>query len=156
ISSAGYTRYDSPEFRKGVAEKKLVVTNSSSVYAEPCAEHVLAFMLAQARHLPEALKAGATGDSSSWLRLRNTSSLLRGQSVLILGFGSIARPLVELLRPFEIQISALRRNPSDDPGITIITKADLPGALAAADHVINLLPASPGSVRFFGPAEFAA
>src|SRR5690348_11964577 len=46
ISSAGYTRYDTPQFRKAAAKRKFSVTNSSSVYAGPCAEQVLAFMLA--------------------------------------------------------------------------------------------------------------
>src|SRR2546430_1398309 len=32
VSSAGYTRYDTPEFRKAAAERKLIITNSSTVY----------------------------------------------------------------------------------------------------------------------------
>jgi phosphoglycerate dehydrogenase-like enzyme len=156
ISSAGYTRYDTPEFHKAAAERKLIVTNSSSVYAEPCAEHVLAFMLANARNLPPALQAGSTGDTSSWLRLRNTSTLLRGQRVLILGFGNIGRHLVELLRPFGMQIEAVRRKQEVAKGATIITREQLPQALARADHVINVLPASASSTRFLSSAEFAA
>ncbi len=156
ISSAGYTRYDRAEFRSAAARRKLVVTNSSSVYAEPCAEHVLAFMLAQARKLPEGLRAGGTGDSTSWLRLRNTSVLLRNQSVLLLGFGSIARHLVELLRPFGMQIAALRRQPRGDEGISIVTAEHLSQALAKADHVVDLLPASSGSARFMSAPQFAA
>src|SRR5215472_3617135 len=70
VSSAGYTRYDTADFRRAATERKLMVTNSSAVYAEPCAEHVLAFMLADARRLPEGLRAGSSGDFSSWLYLR--------------------------------------------------------------------------------------
>jgi phosphoglycerate dehydrogenase-like enzyme len=40
ISTAGFTRYDTPGFRALVAERGLIVTNSSSVYASACAEHV--------------------------------------------------------------------------------------------------------------------
>lgn len=156
ISSAGYTRYDTAEFRKAAAERKLLVTNSSSVYAEPCAEHALAFMLAQARKLPEALRTIAPGDSDEWLRLRKISALLQGQNVLLLGFGAIATHLIELLRPFRMRIVALRRRPSGEEGIPIITREELPQALAQADHVINLLPANPGSARFMSTSEFAA
>jgi phosphoglycerate dehydrogenase-like enzyme len=113
-------------------------------------------MLAHARNLPEALRTGATDDTSSWLRLRNTSMLLREQTVLLLGFGSIARHLVELLRPFETKITALRRKPGAEEGVAIITREQLPQALARADHVINILPASASSVRFVASAEFAA
>src|SRR5208282_2641487 len=44
VSSAGYTRYDTTEFRAEAARRNLLVTNSSTVYAEPCAEHALAFL----------------------------------------------------------------------------------------------------------------
>src|SRR5204862_8244063 len=99
LSSAGYTRYDTPEFRKAMEDRKLIVTNSSTVYAEPCAEHVFAFMLAHARRLPAALKTGNDFAKSSRHQLRSSSTKLRGQNVVILGFGSIARHLVGLLRP---------------------------------------------------------
>lgn len=156
ISSAGYTRYDTPGFHKAAAERKLIVTNSSSVYAEPCAEHVLAFMLANARNLPDALKAGSSGDTSSWLRLRNTSTLLTGQRVLILGFGNIGRHLVELLRPFGMQVEALRRKPGAAQGVSMISREQLPQALAKADHVVNVLPASSSSTGFVSSAEFGS
>ena len=156
VSSAGYTRYDNPEFRESAAKRNLLVTNSSAVYAEPCAEHVLAFMLAQARRLADALQAGASGDSASWLQLRSTSTLLRNQSVVILGFGSIGRHLVELLRPFGMNIVAFRRKPSGDEGVSVVTSEHLAHALATADHVVNLLPANPGSVRFVSEPQFHA
>ena len=52
LTSAGYTRYDTPEFRAFAESRRLLVTNSSAVYSEACAEHLFAFMLAQARGLP--------------------------------------------------------------------------------------------------------
>jgi phosphoglycerate dehydrogenase-like enzyme len=156
LSSAGYTRFDTPEFRKAAAEQKLIVTNSSVVYAEPCAEHVLAFMLAQARKLPDAIKAAAVGDFSSWLQLRTNSRLLRGETVLLLGFGSIARHLVALLRPFGMEMTALRRNSTGDEGVRIISKDVLLEELGKADHVVNILPASPASDRFVSSTQFAA
>ena len=57
ISSAGFTRYDTPEFRAFVAQRGIQITNSTTVYAEACAEHVLTFLLAQARQLPGSLGA---------------------------------------------------------------------------------------------------
>jgi phosphoglycerate dehydrogenase-like enzyme len=156
VSSAGYTRYDTPDFRKAAAERKLIVTNSSAVYAAPCAEHVLAFMLAHARRLPEGLRAGGSGDFTPWLHLRKTSTLLRGQRVLILGFGSIARHLVELLRPFGMEIAALRRKPEGNEGVRVITADALNDALSNADHMIDLLPANAGSEHFMSAARFGA
>lgn len=55
VSSAGFTRYDTPEFRLAAQSRGLTVTNSSGVYDQACAEHVFSFMLAQARLLPQSL-----------------------------------------------------------------------------------------------------
>src|SRR5262245_3828126 len=43
ISSSGITRYDNSKFRGLMAERNIAVTNSASVYNEPCAVHVLNF-----------------------------------------------------------------------------------------------------------------
>ncbi|HEY3233734.1 MAG TPA: hypothetical protein VGJ84_03400, partial [Polyangiaceae bacterium] len=47
LSTAGYTAYDNPEVREHLSRRGVALTTSSSVYAEPCAQHVLAMMLAQ-------------------------------------------------------------------------------------------------------------
>ncbi len=52
LSSAGYTRYDRSDIRDALRRRGAVLTNSSSVFNEPCAEHLLAFMLANARAFP--------------------------------------------------------------------------------------------------------
>ncbi len=148
ISTAGFTRYDTPEFRALAAERGLIVTNSSSVYSAACAEHVFAFMLAQSRVLPAALPSQAANGDAEWLHLRDTSVSLRGQSLVILGFGAIAMELVKLLAPFEMKITAMRRNPRGDEGCPTVTPAELPAALATADHVINILPENVASLKF--------
>src|SRR5690606_36885148 len=56
VSSSGITRYDSAQFRVMMAERGIPVSNSASVYNEPCAVHAMSFILAQARMLPGALK----------------------------------------------------------------------------------------------------
>ena len=148
VSTAGFTRYDTPEFRALAAERGLIVTNSSSVYAAACAEHALALMLAQSRLLPQALPSQAANGDAEWLSLRAGSISLRGQSLVILGFGGIALELVRLLAPFEMKITAMRRSPRGDEGFLTVTPADLPAALAEADHVINILPENAESIRF--------
>lgn len=155
ISSAGFTRYDTPEFRAMAAERGLIVTNSSSVYAQACADHVFAFMLAHARRLPQALKSQAANASPEWLQLRQDSTSLYGQSVVILGYGGIATELVKRLAPYEMHITALRRQARGDEGVPIISLLELPKALASADHVINILPDNPASQNFINAARLA-
>ncbi|MES2439279.1 MAG: D-2-hydroxyacid dehydrogenase [Verrucomicrobiota bacterium] len=155
ISTAGFTRYDTPEFRALVAERGLVVTNSSSVYAAACAEHVFAFMLAQSRLLPAALASHAGNGTAEWFHLRGNSISLRGQHVVILGFGGIATELVKLLAPFEMKITAMRRSPRGDEGFPTVTTEELPAALATADHVINILPDNATSQNFINAERLA-
>ena len=156
LTSAGFTRYDSAEFRALAAARGLIVTNSSAVYAEACAEHVFAFMLAQARCLPAALATRTAGGTPEWFHLRTTSTLLRGQRVVMLGFGSIAAHLLKLLAPFEMKITALRRKPRGDEGVAVVTPEKLSAALAEADHVVNILPGNSESDRFIDAARLGA
>ncbi len=148
LTSAGYTRYDTPEFRAFAKSRGLLVTNSSAVYAEACAEHVFAFMLAQARRLPQGLQIRCASGSPQWIQLRESSALLQKQRAVILGFGAIAARLVELLAPFEMEVIAMRRKPRGDERIPIVTPEHLRQAFATADHVISILPDNADSIHF--------
>lgn len=148
VSSAGYTRYDTPEFRNAMAARGIPVTNSSGVYAEACVEHVLAFMLAQARQLVPGLASSCGNGTPEWFGLREGSVPMKNQRVVILGFGVIAARLVEVLAPFRMEIVAMRRSPRGDEGVPVFTPDELQTALSRADHVINILPDNAESARF--------
>lgn len=155
LSSAGYTRYDTPGFRTAMKERGVMVTNSSSVYAEACVEHVLAFMLAQARLLPQNLATRCANGAPEWHRLRGGSKLMTGQRVLIAGYGTIARRLVEVLAPFHMEIVAMRRNPRGNEPVRTVRPEGFMAELALADHVVNILPDSPETRGYFDAACFA-
>ena len=155
VSSAGFTRYDTPEFRAQAAARGLIVTNSSGVYAEACAEHVFAFMLAEARQLPAGLLSRCANGSEEWLRLRGASSCLNEQEVVILGFGTIAARLIELLAPFRMRITAARRQARGDEGVALVAPENLGAALATADHIVNILPDNAASRRFISRERLA-
>lgn len=148
VTSAGITRYDTPEFRAAAKEKGLAVSNSSDVYAEACAEHTLAFMLAQSRSLPTGLADRSHGGTPTWDKLRQSCRTLKGKSVVILGYGYIAERLIEMLAPFQMTISAFRRKARGDERVPIVSPEDLPAALAEADHVIDILPDNAESRHF--------
>ena len=155
VSTAGYTRYDTAEFRAAVKEKGIAVSNSSHVYDDPCAEHVLAFMLANARQFPRALKSRCANGSAEWNGLRRDSKLLQGQSLLIIGYGAIAERVIELLAPFRMDITAMRRTPRGDEKVKIVTPDEVAAALGEADHVINILPDNAESLHWFNATRFA-
>lgn len=155
ISSAGITRYDNEGFRASARAKGMMLTNSSSVYDEACAVHGLSFLLAQARQLPRSLATRTPNGSAEWNCLRAASGTLRGETVLLVGFGAIARRLAELLRPFGVNLLAFRRQPRGDEGMPVVTAGGLANALARADHVVNILPESDSTRGLFGAGRFA-
>ena len=125
VSSSGITRYDNPKFRALMAERKIAVSNSAGVYREACAVHALGFMLAQARKLPLALKTRTASGTRDWQALRGSATTLRGETVLILGYGAIGKRLAELLRPFDLKIVAYRRKARGDEGVPVISEDQL-------------------------------
>jgi phosphoglycerate dehydrogenase-like enzyme len=156
LSTAGYTRYDTPEFRAAMTSRGTLVTSSSQVFADPCAQQMLGSMLALARNLPAQLRNQDGPREWRYLEDRFTASVLTGQNFLLLGFGAIGKRLAELLAPFGGQVTAYRRTPRGDEGVKIVTDAGLNAALGSTDHVVNLLPDSPATKLLMNTARFAA
>lgn len=148
LNSAGYTSFDYPEIRNAFITRGTILTNSSAVYDEPCAQHLLAMMLSLARNLPAALDVQRGERSWSMSSLRSSSRLLNGQTVLMLGFGSIAQRLAELLQPLNMNLIAVRRNIAGNEPIAIIDTAKVDEYLPLADHVVNILPANEQTRNF--------
>jgi phosphoglycerate dehydrogenase-like enzyme len=156
LTTAGYTRYDGAEFRGKFGGRGGQLTNSSLVYAEPCAEQVLAFLLAQARQLPASHESQRTDRAWPYIERRARCRLLLGQSVVLLGFGAIGRRLAELLAPFGMDVVAVRRRPAGDENVRVVTEDQLDAALTGADFVVNILPDNPATVGFVNAARLAA
>jgi len=154
LTSAGYERYDNAPFRKAMLDRGTIVTNSSSVYCEPCAQHALAMMLAFARQLPAALLNQSSSRQWPAATLRADSRLLRQQTVVILGYGHIARRLVELLAPFNLRMIVVRRNVAGDETISALPETRLAEVLPLADHVMNLLPGGEATRHYMDASRF--
>lgn len=148
VTSAGYTRYDTPEFFSAFRQRECTFTNVSGVFADPCAQHVLAMMLAFGRQLLPSYRDQCTDHSWHYDERRYHSRLMTGQTVLFLGFGAIGRRLAELLAPFKVRILAVRRSLLAVEGVEIVDEDKLAEALSAADHVVNILPANPATENF--------
>ena len=94
--------------------------------------------------------------------LRANAALLQGQSMLIYGFGAIARRLVQMLAPFGMKLTGVRRKPVGDEGIPMVSIEQADAILPQTDHVMNILPASPQTdgffsarrIRLFSPAAY--
>ncbi len=140
LSTAGYTRYDSPDFRKAMLDRGTLVTNASGVFANPCAEHALAMMMAFTRQIPSNVLNGIGPREWRYLEGRYSIELLTGSTVMILGYGAIGRRLTELLAPFRCRVVGVRRTPIPEPGVEVVSFEEAPALLSEARHVVNCLP----------------
>lgn len=155
LSSAGFTRYDRDDFRAAMKKAGVPVTNASQVFADPCAQHVLAQMLALERNLPTQLRNQDGPREWRYLNDRFTNGTLTHRHVLLLGYGTIGRRMADLLKPFGTTVTAYRRTPRGDEGIPMVGEAGLAAAFAAADHVVNILPESDTTRGWMSAARFA-
>ncbi len=154
LTTAGYTPYDRDDLREALRTRNAWLTTSSGVYDEPCAQHVLAMMMAFARRLPESLEAQRTECSWQAVERRERSFLLNGQTALIFGYGEIAARLCELLAPFRMKLFGVRRRARGNEPIELIQASQLAEYLPQADHVINVLPANSSTIGYFDASKF--
>jgi phosphoglycerate dehydrogenase-like enzyme len=155
LHSAGYTSFDRADIKLSLTQRGTVLTNSSAVYDEPCAQHLLAMILALARGLPMALDVQRSNKAWPMQALRSKVRLLNDQTVLILGFGAIARRLVELLRPLGMNLIAVRREIRGDESVPVVETSGIDELLPRADHIVNILPANEATNNFFNSERLA-
>jgi phosphoglycerate dehydrogenase-like enzyme len=156
LNSAGWDKFDEPRVRAQFAARGVALTNSASVYREPCAQHVLALLLAEARQLPRALRHQLSDRAWPQRETRAASTLLGPDtSVVLVGFGNIAARIAELLSPFGPRVTGVRRNPTGKEPVPTVPLSELPRALRDADHVVNVLPGGPSTRHTFDAALLA-
>jgi phosphoglycerate dehydrogenase-like enzyme len=142
VSTAGFARYDNEPFREAMRARGCFFTNASHAFAEPCAEHLLAMMLAVCRQLLPSYKTQLGDRGWPQAEIRENSRLLSRQTAVLLGFGAISQRLAELLVPFSMRVYAVRRQIRSEPGVIVVAEESLTKVLAEADHVVNVLPES--------------
>jgi phosphoglycerate dehydrogenase-like enzyme len=155
VTSAGYTRYDTPEFREAFRARGARLTTASGVFADPCAQHVLAMMLALGRNLLPSHQDQLTDHAWHYTERRYDARLLTGQTAVLLGFGAIGRRLAALLAPFGMKLYALRRSVHSEAGVHIIPEEKLSAVLPLADHVVNILPDNAGTRNYVNARRLA-
>ena len=143
IDSSGFERYHGVHL-------KIPVANMGDFFAWPCAETMVAGLLALYRHIPELAVLQAEEKWVGGAFVRNRAQLLRGRRVVVLGAGAIARALRQQLSGFECHVQLLART---DPQAQLHSQEALLAALPGTDIVVNCLP---GSAEGFFSADLVA
>lgn len=156
LNSAGWDKFDQARVRERFESRGVQLTTSSGVYREPCAQHVLGLMLADARQLGRSFAHQATDRAWPKLQTRAACRLLGpGSCVALVGYGSIAGRVAELLEPFGVEIIGVRRSPRGHEKVQMLPLSELSRALERADHVVNILPGGQATERALGAAQLA-
>jgi phosphoglycerate dehydrogenase-like enzyme len=124
-------------------------TSAKGAFAEPVAEHALALALAGLRSLRRRIAARSWGEPAG--------QSLYDEPVTILGGGGIAASLLELLTPFRVTATVVRRSAEPIAGAArTLPQARLHEAIAGARVTFLALALTPGTEHIIGAAELAA
>ncbi|GAB3261798.1 D-2-hydroxyacid dehydrogenase [Larkinella harenae] len=122
------------------------VTNMGDYFAWPCAETIVAGILAFYRDIHEL---GVLQTQKKWVGvpLRFKLGLLKKKKVVILGSGTIGQAVRQMLTGFQCEVKFLART---NPDAELHTPEELKAELPQTDLVVNCLP---GSAKGFFSAE---
>jgi phosphoglycerate dehydrogenase-like enzyme len=151
---------------------RIPIATASGIHATPISEYTLASMLSYAHRIHTAIRAQIRRE---WLRsgaFMATVDDIRGQTLGIIGYGSIGRETARLAAAFGMTVLALKRNPAErtDPGWCPAGLGDPEGRIPArmfgpderesilreSDYVSVTLPLTDHTRKFIGEREFAA
>lgn len=150
------------------------LTTASGVNSVAVAEHTLSLILALRRHLPLVLRLQS---QCSWPEPKDrwhafARPLLRGETIGILGYGSIGREIGRMAKSLGMRVIVYKRDPArkkdrgfilsgtgDPDGLIpdiFYGPADLHGILNESDIVVNVLPATVKTEKILDREAFSA
>lgn len=137
-----------------ILEQDVVITTASGIHQTPIAEFVFAQILALRYRIPRMLRYQAEHrwPDSRWEAFAVPE--LRGDTLGIVGYGSIGQEVARLGAAFGMEVVATRRDPEtgseeaqwrvapdwDDSGVEVLPAAALHDLLARSDFVVLALP----------------
>ena len=117
----------------------IIVTTARGLHWKPIAEYLIFALLYFARKhdIFQSKKM-----KREWFRQPATISLLESQRIGLVGFGGVAKTLVEYLRPFNADIVAVSRYAQEKAmdGVKMLSWNEWDALLQNSDHIILSLP----------------
>lgn len=156
VGSSGIDYLDRARLR----EAGITVTNASGMHAVPIGEYVLGMLLHVSRDV-ERRQENQRRHEWPADQTHLAGRLLRGRTLVVVGYGSIGREVARLAAAFGMRVLAVKADPSiredrgyaypgtGDPGgeipERIVGRAELRDVVGEADYVVSALPGSPGN-----------
>ncbi len=147
----GIDKLLTPEFKAS----GIPLTNARGAYSKSLAEFCILGILFQAKNVRRLLRQEA---AAHWEKF--DSCEIYGQTLGIIGYGDIGKEVAKRGQGMGLKVHALRRNPEQSAGDSVIEKSygpdQLHEMLGVCDYVVLALPHTSGTVGMIGAKEFAA
>ncbi|MBW8755447.1 MAG: D-2-hydroxyacid dehydrogenase [Sphingomonadales bacterium] len=130
-------------------ERGITLTNGAGLNSVTIAEYAVLGMLTIAKGYRAVVRAQ---DRHEWLQDAPGKTELYGSKALILGAGGIGGRVAQLLEPFGVEVTVMRRTPA--PGV--LGPDEWRARLGEFDWVVVAVAATPDTKGMIGASEFAA
>jgi phosphoglycerate dehydrogenase-like enzyme len=141
-----------------VRERRPLVTNMQRTAGPSIAEHVIALMMALARHLPYFMHEQSQSHWKAGEDAVPTLSDLEGKTLLIVGLGGIGTEVASRAHALGMRVVAIRA--SGRTGPDYVSYVGLPDEMLKlahdADFVVNCTPLTPQTTGIFNREFFEA
>jgi phosphoglycerate dehydrogenase-like enzyme len=124
----------------------VTLANARGAHDPAVAEWIMAVILAQVRHLPKYMAAQQAG---RWEH--DAARPLGGQTILIVGYGSIGEVTERMLAPMQVNVRRIAKTAREG----VSSMDDLPAMLPNADIVVLLVPVTPATTKMVDEAFLA-
>lgn len=129
----------------------IVVCNARGVNAEIMAQYVMAYILADATRLHENSRNQVM---HRWKKFQCVNPL-KGKKLLIVGAGTVGQLIFKRAVVFGVEcVGVKRRSACFDDRMGIISLDAVPGVIGNFDYIVNLLPLTPNTRKFFNLSTF--
>jgi D-2-hydroxyacid dehydrogenase (NADP+) len=154
-TASGVAQLMYPELRKS----GVLVTNPRGIFAVPMAEHAMGLLVALARNFPDAVRHQINshwGQQEIWDKPQRLTEL-NGQSLLIVGFGSIGHELAKRAKAFGMRVWAVTHSGKGDQELAdkIVPVSQLSEVLHEADFVVIAAPETAETKELIGKKELS-
>jgi len=148
--SAGLEQILFPE----LVDTDVILTNGSGVFSPSLGEFALAAILHFAKDLRRMIRNQMAG---VWGQFDIT--MISGQTVGVVGYGSIGRAVAARARAMEMKVLALRRSAGQSRQDSLVDRvyepSQLSEMLSQSDYIVVALPLTPPTRGLIGEREFA-
>lgn len=132
--------------------KDYMLTNIREVYGKPLAEYTLTYLLHFRKEVAENM---AHQDKHEWGQ--RLASMLSGQTLCVVGAGSIGKEIAKLAKAFGMRTVGYRtKKEAVDYFDEMYAGDELHKCLAEGDYVVSVLPRTPQTDNFFNAETFGA